>query len=133
MKAGIAKEEKLSMDAGTFKIILLEEIPPDAKILPGRFVLAIKSTKNNQIKYKARFVIGGHRDNLKQLMVHNTPILQPQFIRLLLALAVSHGFDTWTSDVIQVFFQSAVSLLRDIFLTKDIPEFDLKPAQAMSS
>ncbi len=46
---------------GTFKVILRKEIPPAGNVLPGRFVLAIKSTEDGEIKIKARCVIGGHR------------------------------------------------------------------------
>jgi len=34
------------LQRGTFKVILREELPPDGNILPGRFVLAIKSTED---------------------------------------------------------------------------------------
>ncbi len=80
-------EVKGLLERGTFSIILREEVPPDGNVLPGRFVLAIKSTENGEIKFKARFVIGGHRDRMKDLMVHSAATLQPQSIRLLLALA----------------------------------------------
>eukprot|EP00171_Calliarthron_tuberculosum_P009468 IDg9468t1 len=82
----------------TFKIILLEEVPLKANILPGRFVLAIKSTEDGKLKYKARYVIGGHRDRMKEMMVHDAATLQPQSIRLILALSVAEGFEVWTSD-----------------------------------
>ena len=52
MKAAIHKEVTGLMEAGTFKIILHEEVPEDANILPGRFVLAIKSTNDNEISIK---------------------------------------------------------------------------------
>ena len=50
---------------GTFKVILREGIPDDANVLPGRFVLTIKSTDEDQVKFWARYVIGGHLDKLK--------------------------------------------------------------------
>ena len=65
------------------------------------------------------------------MMVHNSATLQPQSIRLLLALAVAHGFNIWTSDVTQAYLQSAVPLVRDIFITKDITEFNLERHQAL--
>lgn len=93
MKAAIEKEVKGLMDAGTVKIIPREEIAPDANILPGRFVVSIKSTKDNEVNHKARFFIGGHRDKLKHMMVYNSISLQPSSIRHLLVLTVSYGFD----------------------------------------
>lgn len=50
MKAAIAKKVKGLMDTGTFKVILQEKIPPDANFLPGSFFLAIKSTKDSEVK-----------------------------------------------------------------------------------
>ena len=55
-------EMKGLLERGTFSIILREEVPKDANVLPGRFVLAIKSAEDGQVKFKARYVIGGHRD-----------------------------------------------------------------------
>lgn len=51
------------LERGTFKIIFKEDIGPDGNVLPGGFVPAIKSTENGQVKYKARYVIGDHREN----------------------------------------------------------------------
>ena len=47
------KEIKGLLDRGTFRIILGEDIPPDGNVLPGRFVLAVKSTEDGQVKFKA--------------------------------------------------------------------------------
>ena len=63
-------EIKGIMERGTFKVILREEIPPNGNVLPGRFVLSIKSTENGEEKFKARYVVGGHRDRHEAFMVH---------------------------------------------------------------
>ena len=57
--------------------MLCEYVPEDAKFLPGRFELAINPNEDREIKFKARFVIGGHRDKLKHLIVFNSVTLQP--------------------------------------------------------
>ena len=54
----------------TSKFILKEELPEGANPLSARFVLAIKSKADGQVKYKARCVIGGHPDYKKHYMVH---------------------------------------------------------------
>lgn len=40
------KELRGLLQRGTFKVILGKKIPPDANVLPGRFVLALKSTED---------------------------------------------------------------------------------------
>ena len=69
------------------------------KSLTARFVLAIKSNADGHVKYKARCVIGGHKESLKNYMVDGAQTLQASSSRLLLALATARGFDVWTSDV----------------------------------
>lgn len=54
-----------------------------------------------------RYVIGGHRDGIKDMMVRKAATVQPQYVRLLLAIAVMLGFDTWTADVRQAYLKSA--------------------------
>lgn len=125
------KEIRDLLRRGTFRAVLIDEVPPDANVIPGRFVLAIKSKLDGKIKFKARFVVGGHRDKLKEFMVHSSQTLQPQSIRILLAIAVLFGFDIWTADVRQAYLQSAIALQRDIYIKTNAPEFELKPEQCL--
>eukprot|EP00171_Calliarthron_tuberculosum_P022290 IDg22290t1 len=113
------------LERKTFKVILREEVPPNANILPGRFVLAIKSTEDGKIKYKSRYVIGGHRDRMKAMMVHDAATLQLLSIRLILTLSAIEGFDIWTSDVRHAYLQSEEPLSRDLFLVNPAPEFEI--------
>lgn len=87
------KEIRGLLQRGNFKVILREEVSPDANILPGRFSLAIKSTKDDQIKFKARHVFGSHRYKLKHMILHNTSTLQPQSIWIIIALAAAYGLN----------------------------------------
>ena len=95
VKMSQAKRDEIKrlLQRGTFSIILREEVPKDANILPDRLFLALKSADDGQVNFKARYVVGGHRDRMKGPMVHTAATLQPQSIRLLLALAPIHGFD----------------------------------------
>lgn len=87
------KEVKGLIERRTFKVILKEGVPRGANNLLARFVFAIKSTEDRKINYKARYVIGGHRGRLKNLMVHSSQTLSASSTRLLLALALAFSFD----------------------------------------
>ena len=84
---------------GTFKVILKEEIPKEASVLTVRSVLAIKSTVDGEIKFKARYVAGGLRDEMKDYLVHGAQKLQATYVCLILALSSMLGFKVWYTDV----------------------------------
>ena len=120
------------LEKGTFRVISKADVPPHGNVLSGRFVLAIKSTEDGAVKFKTRYVIAGHRDRYKEMMVHSTQTLQATSIRFLLALAALHGFQVWASDVRQAYLQSSVPLDRDVFITHPVPEFQLPQTNASS-
>lgn len=125
MAEAIQKEVRGFFARQTFKVVLRKEVPDDGNVLSGRFAPAIKSTEDGEDKYKACLVIDGHHDKQNNLMVHNSATLKPQSFRLVLAQA--NDFGVWTAEVTQVYLQSTDPLLRAIFITKHIPEFDLAP------
>lgn len=135
------KNEILGLiERGTFRITLTEEIDKSEKpnILPSRFVLAIKHTDGGDI-FKARFVIGGHRDREKSSLVHHSYNLKQSSVKLLLALATILGFEVWDLDVKQAYLQSGSKLQRAVYIKPDIIELDqneliqiLKPLYGLS-
>lgn len=118
------------MDRDTFKIVPSQAIPNDASVLPARFVSNIKSDDSVE-KMKARLVIGGHRDPMKKLIVHQSQNVQPSSIRLVLVLAAAHKFTVWTSDVRQAYLQSEQVLSRPVFLRDPVKKFDLGENKAL--
>lgn len=64
------------IQCGTSCVLLKEDVPANENILPGGFVLSLKSTKDESIKYKERFVISGNRDRLKDFMVLSSQTLK---------------------------------------------------------
>lgn len=91
---------------GAFKRILKKDVPPDGNVLPGRLVLSIKSLVEGEIKLKARYVIGGHRDKRKDVLIQSTNTTQHQIICILLSIATLLDFDLWGDDVKQAYLQS---------------------------
>ena len=123
-----AKLDKIRgpLERGAFKVVLQEDIPADANCLPGRFVLALKSKEDGSVRFKARFVIGGHREKFKNFLVHHSITVQPPTILLLLTLAAAFDFDVWSCDVTQAYLQSG-ALERDVYIRNAAPEFELQP------
>lgn len=115
-QAAVEKELRGLIERGTFRVVLRQEMTKGKKPLTGKMVLAIKALGEPEEKYKGRFVVRGFGDPAKQNMLHNSPNLRPESIRLLLALASILGFRVWTIDITQAFLQAAAENLRDIYL-----------------
>lgn len=66
------KERKLEIEnlieRGSFIVVMHQEILPQANILPGLHTLDFKSTIDRSKFHKARFVIGGHKNQLKNFI-----------------------------------------------------------------
>lgn len=80
-------EIKGLLDRGTFKAVLEKNLPSDANIMPARFVFALKSTDDGEVKFKARYIICENRDKYKDMMVHTSPTIQSSSTRLVLAIS----------------------------------------------
>lgn len=127
-----AKRKELEglLKRGTWKVVCSEDIPPDANVIGGRFVLCIKNAETKEPLYKARFIAQGHMDRDKRSIVHNSTTLQQTSIRVILAIAAIFGFRIWSTDITQAYIQSATELMRDIYI-RPTKEFELAPNQLL--
>ncbi len=62
-------------------------------------MLAVKSTEDRKVKRKARFVKGGHRDKMKNFLVHDSSTLEINSVRLSLALSRVVDYDVRMADI----------------------------------
>ena len=113
-----AKRKEIAglISRNTWKIVCETDLPRDANVLGGRFILTLKEAGTEKEFYKARYVVQGHRDKEKAFLVHNSTTLQQQSTKLILSLAAVFGFRIWNQDVTQAYTQSALKLMRTIFL-----------------
>ena len=54
------KEIENLVRRGTWEIVLEEDIPPDANVISGSFVIAIKDVERDKPLFKARFFAHGN-------------------------------------------------------------------------
>lgn len=87
------------MKRGAFRIFLNGNILKNANILGGRFVLAIKNYGTDDEVFKACFVVNGHTDAEKNLLVHCSTNMKQQSLRLLVEMAAVFRLGIWTQDV----------------------------------
>ena len=114
----------------TWKIVAKEEVPRNANILGGRFVLTIKDSGTSKETYKARYVVQGYADKLKSSLVHDNPTARQFSVKILVGLAAVYGFRLFSTDVTQAYLQSTEKLMRDVYI-KPSPEFKLSPNQLL--
>jgi Reverse transcriptase (RNA-dependent DNA polymerase) len=104
---------------GTFKLVTLPE-NQNENVVPSRFVLALKHSPAGEIKYKARFTVGGHKDRLKHSIVYTASTLSQSSICILLAVASILDLNVWCEDIKQAYLQSAQRLRLKLFIEPDI-------------
>lgn len=114
------------IDKGTFRLVLREEAGPSRNVMPSRYVLDLKH-ENSNTRYKARFVLGSHRDRDKHSIVHNSSTLRHYSIRMIMALATILGFDIWSADVTQAYLRAVCRLQRKVFTCPEV--LDLSPEE----
>ena len=101
-------------------------IPPNANVPTARLLLAIKHKITGKVRFKARYVVGGHSDKLKSFFVHGSQSLQPINVLYTCCTFRNIKFTIWCSDVKLPYLQAGEPLQRKIFIGELAIEFDLE-------
>jgi hypothetical protein len=112
-----AKEKEIAglIERGTWKVDLRSQLPENANIMNGRFVLSNQSAGTEEEVFNARYVIQGYRDKMKTSLVHNSPTSR-KASTILVGLAAVFVFRLFATDVTQAVLQSVEDLMRDVYL-----------------
>lgn len=78
-----------------------KDVPNNANILGGRFVLAIKNEGTTDEVWKARFAVEGYRGNFKTSFVHNFAAVWQYSICVLIAKSTTLNFLIFSTNVTQ--------------------------------
>lgn len=92
---------------GGFEIVKPQDVPRNANIISNRYVLAIKDPGTDSERLKARLILQGHRDQERNNIANDAPVLMRYSIRIIISLSVNE-FDCkmLTRDVEQAYIQS---------------------------
>lgn len=105
-KDAINAEVQGLLQRNSFAFVKQDKLPQDANILGGRFILAIKQPGTQNERYKERFVVQGHRDREKDLIVHTSRTVRHRNIRLMACIAsMFPKHKIWLQDVTQEYIQ----------------------------
>lgn len=99
-----------------WKVILKSILASNAKVLGARFVLTIIDEGTPQETWKARFVIQGHRDLMKQRLVHSTSLSKLRCTKIMLSFAVTNNFKLFSTDVTHACFPRTEKLNLKVFI-----------------
>lgn len=97
-------------------MVLKKDLDEKANILGRRFFLTIKHKDANKEVFKARFVVQGHLDRQKELLVHSSTTDGHQAAKLLVSLATIFGFRLWSADITLAYIQGVGKTLSKFYM-----------------
>lgn len=97
-----------------FRVVCKEEIAESATSLGDHFALTIQDAETDSPGFKVCFVVQGHTDSEKNMLVNSATNLKHVSVRMLLEVAAIFGYMILTQDVAQAYLQSAQSLIRKV-------------------
>lgn len=106
------------------------KLPCNPNIIVNRFILTIKDLGTESERFKARWKLMGHTDQLLHEIANNFPMLMRITFRIILCCLIIYFIMVlWIRDVEQAYLQS-LPLTRDIF-TEAPPEANLPSHQLL--
>lgn len=108
-RQAIEKELATLKSHDTMVLVQERDIPPGTKVLSSKFVFKTKGNNGNEVIFKARLVVGGHRQipglhfNIGEIY---SPVITIATARMLLSFAASSGWSIRHSDVQAAFVQA---------------------------
>ena len=119
------------LNRSTFRAVLSTELPEGANLTKARYNLAVKSDKNKEERYKARYGTREHLHIMKDYLVHGVQTIQCVLARIILVVARISDFRIWVVDAKLAYQQFDKPLSRNIFITIPAPEFELSPEECL--
>ena len=139
---GAAKVKELPglFERAVCEAVCKEDFPEGTNVLGGRFVAAIKEISTERELYKEHFVVQGHTDAEKNIIIHNSTNPRQSSIRTLIESVVVSGSRLLSQDVLQAYLQSAKKLMCEVYfrpteqfkLSADLLHKLLKPRYGLS-
>lgn len=102
---------------GAFEKALVKDLPGGANALKSKLILAAKNAGASKERKKARLAAMARKDQMKEHIVNDSPILMKRAMRLVLFITSCLGLQLCSRDVKQAYLQSESALLRDICIT----------------
>lgn len=112
----------------TWKIVYRCDIPTDAKILNGRFVLTINEERISKEIWKEICFVRRNRAGMKNASLHNKSLSRQQSTKLIVGLPAMFWSDFYSSYVTRAYWYSSEKLMRNVYLNPG-KELNLKPNQ----
>lgn len=86
--------------------------------LSGRIIRCLMNVGTSAENFKARFLVQGHRDSEKAVLLHDSATLRQSSIRLILSVASSFRLSVWALYINQTYTISSPTT-RQIFIKPD--------------
>ena len=125
--SAMKKEVRGLEDRGVWVRMSKKDLPENANVLGGRFVLTLKNAGSERETPKARFVAQGFSDREKDYIIHNVTSLRQSSVRMIASFAASKRFRIFSHDVTQAYTQSDECLSRELYLqpNQQVPFYSL--------